>query len=154
MPEFLLHRSVQLREGAERPQAVPDVLEYNGPVSAARGPTWKAGQGKAEPRAPRSPRRRVPPLQGGSAGGATCTAALISRSNLTISWWHTRTGMEPTAAAAILGVERQGLERPLLAPRSAPRPSRRGGVLQSSSVEKEKAPGLPRPPYTQTHAMI
>lgn len=110
---------------------------------------------RAGPRAPRSPRRRVPPPQGGSAGGATCTAALISRSNLTISWWHTRTGTEPVAAAAaILGMERQGLERPLLAPHSAPQPSLRGGVLQSSSPSVLQCGKGPMAPQAPQHTNI
>lgn len=111
---------------------------------------------RAGPRAPRSPRRRVSPPQGGSAGGATCTAALISRSNLTISWWHTRTGTEPVAAAAaaILGMERQGLERPLLAPHSAPQPSLRGGVLQSSSPSVLQCGKGPMAPQAPQHTNI
>lgn len=92
MSELLLDGGIELREGAERPWAVPDVLEHNGAVSA----------GPALPEA-------VPGCPG--AGGRTCTAALISRSNLTISWWHTRSGTAAAAAAILAGQGRAGRAR-------------------------------------------
>lgn len=100
MPEFLLHGRVELREGAQRPRAVPDILKNNSPVSGGQPEETEgalaAGRGErgGEPR---------PRWGEGAPGGATCTAALISRSNLTISWWQTRTGTQ--AAAAILRAE-------------------------------------------------
>lgn len=113
--ELLLHGGVELREGSERPRAVPDVLEKHGPVSAARGSPRRGSPRKAAAAPPAAP-AGAPAAR--ASGGSTCTAALISRSNLTISWWQTRTGT--LAAAAILGADGAGGRPPPPGPRASP----------------------------------
>lgn len=69
--ELLLHGGVELREGAERPRAVPDVLEDNGPVSAARGGHRRPARGA--PRGSRRPPRS--PVGGSRRGGRAAVPA-------------------------------------------------------------------------------
>lgn len=104
-----------------------------------RAPPARPGGSPRESAAAPQPCRGVPPRR---AGGGTCTAALISRSNLTISWWQTRTGTP--AAAAILGGE--GRRRP-----SRRRPAR--GRPPAGERREAPAPASCRPRRRATRGL-